>query len=285
MSVFSDNEWEFATEFTPFNDATDSILVARAVLKFESTREGVNTRQIDAYRQGVELRGYRELYGSSQPKLWSGNIRHYTRTNPIGQARSWVEYENSLIWEELPEFNPVAYLSSGDSYPTPIYFNDGPQSEEEAIIEPLTIPYRKDHSGPFFPRQIHGTLEDGNNFETLDRRSNRIEQFVDYQDPLQVRYFLDEGQETMGGITIHGYVAYQETLIRPWNETKDEEIVKQVNTTNSDFISVLNRLDFDLSEDIRQKFTVKSTTAGTIIDAGNARYGTDSIAYAGLLRG
>jgi hypothetical protein len=285
MSVFSDNEWEFATEFRPFNDAIDTVLVAKAVLKFNSTREGVNTRQTDAYRQGVEIRDYRELYGSTQPKLWSGNINHYTRTNPIGQARSWVELENSLIWEELPEFNPVTYLQSGDSYPAPIYFNDGPQSEEEAIIEPFTIPYRKDHSGPYFPRQIHGNLEDGNNFETLDRRTNRIEQFIDYQDPSQVRFFLDEGQDNFGGIRIEGFVGYQETLLRPWDETKDEEIVKQVNTTDPDFIAVLNRLDLDLSEDIRQKFTVKSSTAGNVIDSGNARYGTDSVAYIGLLRG
>lgn len=285
MSVFSDNEWEFATEFEPFNDAVSSVLVAKAVLKFESTREGANTRPVDAYRQGVEIRGYRELYGSSQPKLWSGNINHFARTNTVGQARSWVEYENSLIWEELPRFDPVTYLNSGESYPTPMYFNDGPQAEEEAIIEPLTIPYRKDHSGPFFPRQVHGTIEDGNNFETLDRRSNKIEQFVDYSDPLQIRFFLDEGQEEMGGIRLEGYVAYQERLLRPWDETRDEEIVQQVNTTNAEMIAVLNRLDFDLSEDIRQKFTVKSTTAGNVIDASNARYGTDSIAYAGLSRG
>lgn len=285
MSVFSDNEWEFATEFTPFNDATNTILIAKAVLKFESTREGVNTRPIDAYRQGVEIRGYRELFGSSQPKLWSGNINHYTRTKPIGQARSWVEYENSLIWEELPRFDPVTYINSSSAYPTPMYFNDGPMSEEEAIIEPLTIPYRKDHSGPFFPRGVHGTLEDGNNFETMDRRSNQISQLIDYKDPLQVRYFLDEGEEYFGGIRLDGYVAYQETLLRPWDETKDEEIVKQINTTNSEMISVLNQLDFDLSEDIRQKFTVKSSTAGVVVDACNARYGTDSIAYAGLSRG
>lgn len=288
MTVYTGNEWEFETEFRPFNDLQDARAIAQAVIKFNATKAGIDTSSTNGLRQGVEIRDFNQLYGSTQPKIWAGNINHFTKASTVGQARSWVEFTNSTIFKELPRFDPVAFLVSGDDYSAPLYFNEGPQSEEEAIIEPFTIPYRKDHNGPYFPRQVHAGLEDGNNFEFIDKRASRLEQFIYYDAPEEVRYFLDEGSEEFGGIIIDGYTPQLETQLQPFDETRDEEITKQTTSFASGddvYISVLNRLNYDLSDDIRGTFGRKSATAGNVIDASYARYGTDSITFIGRSRG
>lgn len=184
-------------EFTPFND-TDGPRIQQAVLEFNNVVSGYDTTVVDRFRQGVNLTLPRYVYQSLQPKVWTGRLDHQARVVTIGQARSFTEFEDSTIFEEQPEFNPVWYIED-PNYPFPIVFNNGPQQEEEAIIEPFTIPMRKNTNiGPFYPRSVKGSVEDGNSFDNLDGSSNFVEQFIDYDAPLDPRFFLDEGQGYFG---------------------------------------------------------------------------------------
>lgn len=277
-------------EFTPYND-TDGPRVQEAVKTFEIGTQGYDTSQIDRFRQGVSMRTNEHVYETMQPKIWAGNLKHVTRVVTIGQARSFTEFFDTKLFEEKPEFNPVWYIEDPD-YPFPIIFNDGPQEEEEAIIEPFTIPMRKKSiEGPFYPRTPKASLEDGNGFDDLRGGTNRVEQFIDYAQPLDPRFFLDEGQEYFGGVNngsiiIEGFTPVIIRNLDPFNDTKDESIVDRLETNDADFISAVKALDVDLSEDIRETFTRKSATAGgDVYGPDNAIYGTDSIAFRGTTRG
>lgn len=184
-------------QFTPFND-TDKPRIQQAIQIIDAV-QGYDTTQIDRFRQGVNVRLPQHLYKTTQPKIWSGRFDHQTKVITFGQERSFVEYDDSTIFREKPEFNPVWFIEDRENYPYPIIFNDGPQQEEEASIEPFTIPMRKNNNeGPFYPRSIKASLEDGNGFDDLFGGTTRVEQFIDYSPPLDPRFFLDEGQSYWG---------------------------------------------------------------------------------------
>jgi hypothetical protein len=82
-----------------------------------------------------------------------------------------------------------------------------------------------------------------------------------------------------------GFISSQHSLMNPFSDTSDEKIVDQLQTTNSEFISVLENLDINMDEDIRQTFNQKSATAGGDVYGGSsARAGTDSIAFRNRIR-
>lgn len=297
MPNYNEFEGLTGTEFFPYDDSQEERLYVVAAIS-EQSGSGYDTSPFDRFRQGVEITSARFLYESTQPKFWAGNLEHATRIETIGQARSWVEYTNVLAHDDLlSEFDATRYIEDPFGYPMPIYFNDGPQSDEEAIIEPLTIPFRKSpEEGAFPAHRPKGNLEDGNDFDTLPASNNRILQFIEYATPLTPRYFLDGGQEYIGAgdlddsIIREGFVPMIVRLGKPFDDTQDEEIVKQVDvgTTgdSSTFLSNLKQLHMELDEDIRETYTQKSAPAGRdVYGPTQAIYGTDSFAYAGLVRG
>lgn len=293
MAFFDEYDGLTGFEFFPFDDGgQDNLDVVIAVS--EQSGSGYNTSAFDRFRQGVEINTPHQLYNSNQPKLWAGNLNHYTRTSTYGQARSWTEYENSKIHDDqVVPFDPYVYISDPEHYPMPIYLNDGPQSEEECIIEPLTIPFRKSpQEGAYPPHRPKGSLEDGNGFDGYLGATNRVLQFIEYAAPLTPRYFLDGGQEYIGDgtlenkIIVEGFVPFIVRLGDPFNDTDDEEIVEQIENDDAAFEAVLKSLKIELDEDIRETYTQKSATAGySTYGPNQSLYGTDSLAYVGLLRG
>lgn len=292
MASYNEYEGLLGTSYFPFNDTGQDRLDGVIAIS-EQTGSSYSTREIDAYRQGVEITSPHQLYTGNQPKLWSGNLSHAIRLVTYGQARSWTEYENTKIFDDqVIPFDQQAYIESPETYPMPIYLNDGPQSEEEAIVEPLTIPFRKSpQEGARPARSPKGSLEDGNGFDSPIGATNRILQFEDYSAPLTQRYFLDGGVGYIGEVTgsilrMDGYVSYIERMGAPFNDTFDEQIVSQIDTTDVTFVAALKALKIELDEDIRGTYTQKSAAAGTsVYGPEQGRYGTDSIAFAGRLRG
>ncbi len=289
-------------EFFPFNDSEPfksdiQLLLSTSLI----TPGGMNVSASDGLRQGVEIRTNRHLFSSNQPKIWAGNFEHATRITTFGQFRSWTEYQNSITWNDnIIDFNPVLYITNQDTYPYPIYFNNGPQQGEEAVIEPLTSPYRLDQSvieGAWPIHRPKGNIEEGNSDQALPYAYSRMFQFIPYNPPITPNPFLDAGQQYLGDgpitddIIIEGYVDYTRRVIEPFDDTEDEEIVKQLDIDTStaegqDFIAQLKLLSIELDEDIRGDYTQKSAAAGyTVYGPEQARYGTDSVAYVGWLRG
>jgi hypothetical protein len=307
---FNETQGLSGAEFFPYNDSTS---ISSPVLRIGSMPEdviaiytqsgsGMDTSAFDKLRQGVEMRRPVHVYGSTQPKLWAGNILHRPQEFiPYGEARTWTEYENTTeYYDNTIPFNPIQYITSNNDYPYPIYFNDGPQQGQEAIMEPLTIPFRAETSyieGAFPVHRPKGNLEDGNPTSDAVQSNNRILQFIAYEAPLTSSPFLDGGQQYIGSgaieddIIIEGYVNFVQRLGNPFDDTENEEIVKQLSinpntVSNQTFLSRLELLDINLDEDIRETYTQKSATAGySVYGPEQGRYGTDSIAYTGWSRG
>ncbi len=249
----------------------------------------------DHLRQGVEITNTRHLYIGTQPKLWAGtnNFNDVARTSGLvhhgvqlvtyGQAIGFVEYDGHSKFKDLPKFNPVLYIEMGDDYPLPIVFNDGPMQQDEASIEPLTIPFRlKTNEGPIYAHRIHAELEDGNNFLDPRRSANRVEQFIETQTPLTPVFFLDMGQEEFGHIRIDGFITATQRLTYPYDDTEQEIVANSVRTNQTDFTSLLISMEVNDDGDLRP-FKQKSATAG--FDSIGNICGTDSIAYNNMLRG
>lgn len=271
-------------EFTPFNDSPGPIYIAT-----DEDTGGIDTREIDAFRQGVEIKTNHQRLVGNQPKIWAGSLDHVVSVTTIGQARSFVEYENSLLFEDLPEYNVISYITLGPNYPLPIVFNDGPQQEEEAYMEPITFPFRKTSpEGPFYAHRVAGSIEDGNNFDTVYGNANRTAQFQDYQDPLQIRFFLDEGVrcwgESTNGIMTPGYTPGIERLLRPFDDTTLDDIPQNLSAA-TDMENVLLQMQMNLNDDFRPAQT-RSANANTFVYGRDAAvYGTDSTAFVGTTRG
>lgn len=274
------------TEFTPFDDSQQVIYIPT-----DDGTGGIDTREIDSFRQGVEIQTNKQRFVGNQPKIWAGNLDHVVNVNTIGQARSFVEYENSLLFEDMPIFNAVNYINSDGTYPLPIIFNDGPQSEEEARVEPITIPFRKNSpEGPFFAHRVAGTLEDGNDFDTIFKTSSRVSQFIDYQSPLQFRVFLDEGAQLWGDgttsekIPTPNFTPGTETILRPFDDTTLDDIPESLNAS-SDLINVLIQMKTNLDDDLRPPRS-RSANANTFVYGRDSKtYGTDSFAFIGRTKG
>lgn len=271
-------------EFTPFDDSQQVIYIPT-----DSSSGGADTVDIDPYRQGVEIKTNRQRFFSTQPKMWSGDLDHVVNTHTIGQARSYTEFDNSPLFFDLPEFDPVSFIVLGTSYPLPIVFNDGPQEEEETIIMPITIPFRKSsNEGPFYAHRVAGVVDDGNDFDTIFKNANRTAQFWDYDDPRQQRYFLDEGEAVWGsvtnGIVTDGYTFGQERLLRAFDDTTIDDI-PQSTSASSDLLGVLYQMEMNLDLDMRPSRTRSSGANTFVYGRDSAIYGTDSITFLGQIRG
>lgn len=211
MATIDENQNFAGTEFFPFNDADPFAGISlqtfnsNGAVTSVSASRGYDTSLIDRFRQGVELRTPRHVYESVQGKIWAGNLNHFVLVRTIGQARSFTEFENTPVFDDTTrKFDPVLYIESqlyDVGYPYPIIFNDGPQQEEEASVEPLTIQFRKASTeGRHVARGIKASLEEGNNFDSEDLASSRVQQFIDFSPPNEPRFFLDEGQGYFGGV-------------------------------------------------------------------------------------
>lgn len=275
-------------KYTPFNDTdqprTEQFRIAKHVAK-----DGIDTSPYDPYRQGVEIRNNRQRFIGMMPKMWAGNSCHAIQPSAIGQPRDFVEFTDKTEFDDLMiRFDPVRYITDSH-YPLPILFNEGPQQEEIASMEPFIIPFRKhDTYSNYFPRAPRGTVELGGNTHDLGHGrfgTEALEQFS-YLSPSQPNPFLDEGEYFFGNVKIDGYVEPDQRETLPFDDTVDDYLVQQVSSLDVDLIETLKRMRLNLDNDIRGVYRKRSTSAGySVYGPQAAVYGTDSVAYMGMVRG
>lgn len=295
--ILDENSPHDGTIFKPFDESRDAAIKKAASSSKAPATPSIDTSAIDEFRQGVEITTEIHRLKGLGAKLWAGNIEGYTNVITIGQSLPFAEFEGSIIFEELPEFDPVAYIKLGPYYPLPIIFNEGPQQNKETNIQPLTIPYRNglstDIDGKEKPHSMRGSLEDGNqNINKLNGHTSRIEQFIPFETDLIQEPFLDEGQEYFGevmsgSVVIEGYVWEDERTINPYNERSNDSLIDQLNTTDENLIKILKTSSsLNLDDDIREVYGRASATAGgDVYGPQMSRTGTDSLAYRLLIRG
>jgi hypothetical protein len=188
----------------------------------------------------------------------------------------------------------------------PLYMNGGPQYIEEAIIEPFVIPNRlpSNESPQEVSRGIFAFLEAGNFGDERRFGSSRNEQMVDREQPRVVRPYLEEGaaniiiKDLAGNVvkvvqTRPSYIPDQtkEAKISPWlDEDQNKYMPRFTNTLDLLQSCVggkaLYTRNYGTDSTEIQSRDQKSSTAGFSYYGPNAGYyGTDSVAFGGLLRG
>lgn len=186
--------------YEPFDDRPAEPLKVQKQLLSENTKDSIDTRAIDAYRQGVSIRSYRDKFIGNQPKLGSGHPCHFTDVQVYGQSRDYTHYTETSAYTDGPErFNPVEFIQQGEAYPLPIELSGGPKEREEASVEPLEIPFKKSSVvGPYIARQIHGNFETGNEDIEPGKGNDEISQLIAYDSAPISHFFLDEGTKYYG---------------------------------------------------------------------------------------
>lgn len=276
--------------FTPFDDS-------RATIKpINATKSGL-LQPFDNLRQGVEITNSKQLYGSTQPKFYSGNdftgqakqsgfVDHSVKIISYGQPTSFISSdETSKFIDMIPTFNAKNYIILGSNYPRPVILNGGSMQSEEAIIEPLTITSRLllSTEGTYNVHSMHGELEDGNNFYNINKSANRVQSFVETAPSTVKAFFLDLGEKRFGGIRIEASVANIQKLVSPFDDMETSKISKSVKTNDTTFTNALLGMKINNNQDIRP-FKTKSSTCGFSAVGPNFA-GCDSISYNNLARG
>jgi hypothetical protein len=266
-------------QFSPFDDTQAH---TRSI---QPTENGYDTSGWDLYRQGVEITTDRVRFLGSQPKMWSGEITGYSTIVTFGQNPGTIDGNAIGLeskFEDLPEFNPVAFLTLGAAYPLPITFNDGPSEETEATIEPFVVPFKKPtNEGPYYAHTVRASYEEGNIEGHIVKSTNRIEQFVDLRPSLDTRFFLDEGADYFGNLPRDPCVADVGFLPIPFDDTLPYSPDNKLTTVNSVFHQVI-RDGSETGEVDFLPYSKKSTPAGFSCYGLNAgQYGTDSVAFLG----
>lgn len=270
--------------FTPFDDA-------QTVIYFPSpTRDGMDTSGWDLYREGVEITSDKFRFLGTQPKIWSGTTDGQIEIVTYGQSEGNIEDDPIGLgakYKDLPRFDPVTFIILGPNYPMPLVFNDGPIQQNEAAIEPLTIPFKlKTNEGPFYAHAPRAELCEGNEFDSyVTKSSNRFEQFYEIPIPGNIKFFLDQGGSRFGTVNLDQFIADTERIIVPFDDAQTLSPENKLTTLNS-FIKIFEHNGERLGEENFIPYGKKSANAGFNNYGLNAgQYGTDSLAYIGFARG
>lgn len=283
--------------YTPFDDS----LKAPTKVPVDTSKIPIDTRAYDQLRQGVEITHPKFLFAGTQPKILGGGgpdrfgrMHHFNNEiEQYGTAVSFTDFFGTAAWEELPKFDPVVYVMDRLGYPYPIMFNNGPQQAQEAIIEPLTIPFRlSSNEGRMIAHKVTGEYEDGNALDDpYTKSSSQIENYIDINNtPLITRPFLDSGEERFGNsisgsVYRDGYVSTAQRLMVPFLDQEDQDRIIPSISGSVAMKAALRQLDFS-TNDILQPVGKKPSNSGFVNYGRNAaKYGTDSIAYSGWTRG
>ena len=190
----------------------------------------------------------------------------------------------------------------------PIYMNGGPQYADETIIEFFPLPFRlaSIENPQEMSRGVFATFEDGGN-EDDERRfgTNTIGQFVERDNSRPCGRYLLESDASYIVVTGSNGAVINVVHLRP-SSVPDETVIRRITPwldepRNIYFPRFTNTLDllsasvggksfyeyaYGTTSTELQTRDIKSATAGHSYYGGKAGlYGTDSIAFGGLIRG
>ncbi len=291
--------WVSSSFFQPFSDVFETKLVGNVL---DQISGGIDTSEIDSYRQGIEITRINYFFKGTQPKIWGGNIKHNGTVSHekdfqiYGQTIDYTKFfgESNFV-DNLRDFNSVNYVSENTTYPFPIILNDGPQQAEEASIEPFTIPFRKQGNEPVYAiaRKIKGFI-DGGQDNPYTNGTYLATQFFDMSQESNARKFYDFGDQLFGdtmtgSVKIPGFIPNTRTLSAPFNDETDRKIkMKNITLQSTDpmYAIVSNLKSFKEDESGILPVNKKSNGAGSDVYGPNqSRYGTDNLSFRNRLRG
>lgn len=270
----------------------------------------IDTSEIDAYRQGVELTQQKH-FDAGLAKISAGEPGHILRRNRYGMDKN---FRNEPVFEELDYFKPVDFLLAQDAL-SPLQFNiitfpiitsDNDQLENyvfDGVIEPFTIRAKASFFSidvPFEAHEVKGALMAGNTDSTW--ASDQV--LTVYRTDLRPHVaFLDQYADTVpfpgedvlsgtlattsGSLTgsqhpavAYGFFHYDKPLLGPF---EDIRYVRNVVTASAYGLDMIRALDLmSGATDNYVPIGHRSATSGWDYDT-NSGVGTDSLTFGGMV--
>jgi len=306
VSTVDENASSDSTEFKPFDESRSSELKLSAHITLVTTgsNPGMDTRDIDGFRQGIEITRNSHRFKGSGGKIWSGNTNGYTVIRTVGQSLSFTDYEGTKIFEETQTFDPITYISSSEDVWFDSTIDDQPIGNKEANFQPFTIKSRDGKNAGNDPDGLHdirGAVEDGNQqYDVLNGFTSRVEQFISLESNY-IAPFLDNSGKILSGTFVtasylkaNGVLNQTKMVVAPFDDltiNKFANLFSGSNHTDIRFVVTMSNLvlsgsDINYDEDIRERLNRKSATAGYSVYGPTAgQEGTDSIAFNGWIKG
>jgi hypothetical protein len=182
MSIFQRNYYSSTQQYENINLRTfvEAPPNLKKIVPINSS--SINTKEVDFYRQGVEITQDTHVLGSF--KISAGTAGHIVQPNSFGIVNTDVISENYN--KDLDYFDPVYYVKAqipgadfSKIFTFPIVISEASQSDNfsfNGIIEPLSIRAQASFSSIEFPYESHRTRGEmmGGNCDPWFGSSDRI---------------------------------------------------------------------------------------------------------------
>lgn len=244
----------------------------------------INTIDVDAYRQGVELTDIKH-YDAGSFKIFAGEIGHQIKSTTFGIQKNFRA--DSKYFADIARFNPVDFINLEVSFKQvysnwPIVvddYNAESSFDMNGIMEPLTIRnvvMFNNLEHPFNYHSVRGTLMLGNEspFNTVDLVSH----ISNFDIRIKHNEFYDDG-----------YFDNYDAVTTPFNDiqlTKDFLLsssisVDMYNALNQTYISGTTSMNYATADQYIHYNEISATTGFMFDDVQGV--GADSIAFGGLV--
>lgn len=247
----------------------------------------INTSEIDAFRQGVEITQQKH-FDAGVVKISAGEPGHVLAKNRFGEDKN---FRPEPYFEELDLFDPVAFLEAQeiDSFlyynviTFPIITGDNDQLENywfDGVIEPMPIREIVSFFStdvPFDARSPKADLMSGN--EDTSRSSDQVLTIDTFKRTEQQVPYLDMVDMIDGRYPLNGYFQNRKAYLEPFI---DKRLVLNVTESLSDpeIQAAVSLMTGSTSNYITPDKL--SATSGWVYD-NTATPGTDSLAFGGFL--
>ena len=147
----------------PFNESPT--VIVKSV-----SSSSIDTREVDAFRQGVELT--QEKHFQEGPvKIHAGEPGHQLRPNTAGEPAAGTLFPNDMFFQEIDIFDPVLYMENNVDFSflsQKIAFRASTTTDGfnyDGVIEPFairTVVTFMSINASLEPHSIHGSVESAN---------------------------------------------------------------------------------------------------------------------------
>ncbi len=261
--------------------------------------EGIDTSEIDGYRQGVELTQQKH-FDAGLAKIHAGEPGHVLRRNRYGMDKN---FRTSAAFEELDYFDPVDFLQAQDVnsplfnnvFTFPIITSDNDQIENyvfDGVIEPLTIRAKASFFSievPFDAHDVKGAIMGGNTDTTF---ASDAVQTVYFYDLRQQVGFLDQYADSMtfaeqGLVASHassvvGFFLHEKPKLAPFADTRFSRNAPTPTNYDAAMSAALSLMTGSTESYTNLAARKRSAPSGWDYDTSSG-IGTDSLSFGGMV--
>lgn len=240
----------------------------------------MDTKEIDRFRQGVEITRHSHFFAGSMVKIHAGEPGHVLKKNFYGSDRNYLKQN---FYQELEYFDPVKYINYPEIITYPLVTHDTDETENynfNGVIEPLTIRavaalYSIDV--PFEAHSIKGMMMDGNHEVVMS--TNRIVTVYERKTNYHIPPWMDliDMIGTVKKIPTMVFFNDEKAYLNPFNDSSTK--VELSKNLPNDMVGPVSKFD-GITENYVRENEFSATCGWTYDDVWSK--GTDSIAFGGL---